>query len=294
MHALCNVSVNGELFSAARGDVLLEAALRNGIDIPHDCRSGKCGTCRVRVMDGKVEGVPDGEPNVMRACRCRITANVAVAFEEMPQLSACSGVVRELNWRSQDIVEVCIEPSRRLRHPPGQFLHVQFRDFPVRPYSPAVAFELPDDGRFIRFHVRQHSHGQSSSTLGRQISVGHRARLTGPFGTAYLRGRLSNRLVLVSGGTGFAPIWAIVDAALREKASRTTVAIAGARSLAALRMLPALCELATGVDVKLLAVTGGHWRIKCRGERAACRLSPAVQDDIVHVAGTPEVVEGVL
>jgi ferredoxin len=58
MRALYDVSVNGELFSAAHGDGLLEAALRNGLDIPHDCRSEKCGTCRVRIMDGELEGVP--------------------------------------------------------------------------------------------------------------------------------------------------------------------------------------------------------------------------------------------
>jgi ferredoxin len=200
MRELYNVSVNGELFSASRGDVLLEAALRNGIDIPHDCHTGKCGTCRVRIVDGELEGIPDGEPNVMRACQCRVVSNVAIAFEEMPQVCACNGVVQELNCLSDDVAEVCIQPSRPLRYLPGQYLHVQFRGFPERPYSPTVALELPDDGKFIRLHVRRYPNGQVSSALGGQISVGHRVRLTGPFGTAYLRTGLSNRLVLVSAG----------------------------------------------------------------------------------------------
>jgi 3-phenylpropionate/trans-cinnamate dioxygenase ferredoxin reductase subunit len=296
MRELYDVSVNGELFSAAHGDALLEAALRNGIDIPHDCRSEKCGTCRVRIMDGELEGIPDGEPNVMRACQCRIVSNVAIAFEETPQVCARNGVVHELNWLSSDVVEVCIKPSRPLRYLPGQYLHVQFRGFPERSCSPTVALELPDGGKFIRFHVHRSPNGQVSSALGRQISVGHRVRLTGPFGTAYLRTGLSNRLVLVSGGTGFAPIWATADAALRENANRMIVAIVGARSLAALYMIPALCELATGASAKLVAVIEERNSASSVIEsgRPADLLPQLKADDIVHAAGEPETVEGVL
>lgn len=290
-----DVSINGEMFAASRGDVLLEAALRNGIDIPHDCRSGKCGTCRVRIVDGEVEGAPDGEPNVMRACQCRIVSNVAVAFEEMPPVGVCNGVVRELNWRAQDVVEVCIEPARRLRYLPGQYLHVKFRGFPERAYSPTVAFDLPDDGKLIRFHVRQYPNGQVSAALGRRIAVGHRVRLTGPFGTAYLRAGLPNRLVLISGGTGFAPIWAIADAALRENANRAIVAIVGARSLAALYMIPALCELATGRNVTLVPVTEEQTSASSVIESGvpADFLPRLKADDVVHSAGAPALVERV-
>ncbi len=50
MRKKCRVAIDDQVFFASCGDVLLDAALINGIDIPHDCRSGHCGTCRVRVL----------------------------------------------------------------------------------------------------------------------------------------------------------------------------------------------------------------------------------------------------
>jgi 3-phenylpropionate/trans-cinnamate dioxygenase ferredoxin reductase subunit len=67
MRQICKVVVNGEEFSANCGDLLLDAALMNGVDIPHDCRSGYCGTCRVNVVSGRVFGGQDGSPNMAHA-----------------------------------------------------------------------------------------------------------------------------------------------------------------------------------------------------------------------------------
>ena len=52
----CKVVVNGEEFAVHRGDLQIDAALMNGIDITHDCRSWHSGTCRDRVDEGRVFG----------------------------------------------------------------------------------------------------------------------------------------------------------------------------------------------------------------------------------------------
>ena len=49
MPKICKVRINAETISANCGDLLLDAALMNGVELPHDCRSGYCGTCQVRV-----------------------------------------------------------------------------------------------------------------------------------------------------------------------------------------------------------------------------------------------------
>ena len=67
MSKVCTVVVNGEAFSANCGDLLLDAALMNGIDIPHDCRSGICGTCRVRVLDGLILAGHTSDPEAVYA-----------------------------------------------------------------------------------------------------------------------------------------------------------------------------------------------------------------------------------
>ena len=46
MRKICKVVVNNEPLLANRGDLLLDWALMNGIDLSHDCRAGICGACR--------------------------------------------------------------------------------------------------------------------------------------------------------------------------------------------------------------------------------------------------------
>ena len=54
MKKTCQVTLNRKSFPANCGDVLLDAALLNGVELPHDCRSGICGACRVRLVKGRV------------------------------------------------------------------------------------------------------------------------------------------------------------------------------------------------------------------------------------------------
>ena len=50
MSKTCKVTLNNERYLANRGDLVLDWALMNGIDLPHDCRSGICGACKVRLV----------------------------------------------------------------------------------------------------------------------------------------------------------------------------------------------------------------------------------------------------
>ena len=40
-------------FPVGANEILLDAALRNGIKIPLDCREGVCGTCETRILEGE-------------------------------------------------------------------------------------------------------------------------------------------------------------------------------------------------------------------------------------------------
>jgi 3-phenylpropionate/trans-cinnamate dioxygenase ferredoxin reductase subunit len=62
--------------------------------------------------------------------------------------------------------------------------------------------------------------GRVSTSLGKRITPGHRVKLTGPYGSAHFRPNLDSRLILVATNTGFAPIWSIAVAALRENPER--------------------------------------------------------------------------
>lgn len=255
MTKTCRVHVNGDEFAANRGDVLLDAALMNGIDIPHDCRSGHCGTCLVRVVEGRVFGGQTVDPKTVHACQCRVISDLVIAVEEVPEVETISARVASLERRASDVVEVCLELSRPLLYFPGQYCRVQFRGLPPRCYSPTVPLDAPANERFLHLHIRVVPNGRVSSALDSgEIREGHRVKLTGPLGSAYLRPDHRHRLVLIGGGTGFAPMWSIADAAMWERPDRELVLIVGARDVEGLYMIPALCRLARCRNVTIIPV----------------------------------------
>jgi NAD(P)H-flavin reductase/ferredoxin len=289
------VTVNGEMFPANCGELLLDAALLNGIEIPYDCRSGYCGSCRVRLLDGMVLGGQTSDPESVLACQCRVVSDLRVALEDVPEIATLTGRVVDLVPLAQDVEEVCIELSRPPRYLPGQHFKVEFRGFPPRSYSPTIPLEGPAEDRVVRFHVRRLSNGIVSSALGRKIRMRHRAKLTGPFGSAYLRPHLPDRLVLVAGGTGFAPLWSIADAAMKERPERELVFVVGARTLASLYMIPALCYLARYRNVTIIPVVTEPQTLSniVRQGRQIDHLPALSARDVVYTAGAPAMVDSV-
>jgi 3-phenylpropionate/trans-cinnamate dioxygenase ferredoxin reductase subunit len=295
MSKLCCVDVDGESFVAHQGDMLLDAALMNGIELPHDCRSGYCGTCRVRVLSGHTFGGASQDAGFIRACQARVISDLRIEVEEAPTTVEVEGRLVDLRKMAPDVFELGVEPAAPLVFIPGQYLSLRFRGFPARHYSPTAPLEPAATRDLLRFHVRQFRQGQVSSALGRGIAKGHRVRLSGPFGSAHFRKRNASRLVLVASGTGFAPIWAIADAAMREWPERELVLIAAARSLHSLYMLPALCQLAQGprVTITLVSSTQQSFTRAVRFGRPTDHLPVLRPDDLVYAAGAPAMVEAV-
>src|SRR5205085_11650161 len=141
---------------------------------------------------------------------------------------------------------------------PGQYVNITYAGFPERAYSPSIALDASADEFQLVFHVRCLTSGTVSSELGRKIGIGHRVLVRGPFGHAYLRPGQS-RLVFVSRGTGFAPIWSMALASRLSNPDRAMVVVAGASDAADLYMKRPLAWLSDhGVtDITVTALRGG-------------------------------------
>src|SRR3954463_1528821 len=209
MRKICKVTVNDAPFLANCGDLLLDWALMNGVDLPHDCRAGVCGACRVRLVDGKVFGGQTPGDDMIHACQARIVSDLQITTEAAPDQVTLPGRVAKLVRLAPDVTGVDVELAKPLEFLPGQYCKLQFRGFPARSYSPTYPLEGRPHDRVLHFHVRRLTGGQVSSALGRAIQTGHRVRLTGPFGSAFFREGHAGRVVLVASGTGFAPMWSV-------------------------------------------------------------------------------------
>jgi 3-phenylpropionate/trans-cinnamate dioxygenase ferredoxin reductase subunit len=192
-----------------------------------------------------------------------------------------------------DVVELKITPFEPLEHLPGQYYRFQFHGFPARAFSPTVPLEGRVDANAIRLHVKRVPGGRVSSRLGSSIRPGHELTMEGPFGSAYFRTGSSSRLVLVAGGTGFAPIWAIACAALRERIERRIILVAGARALRCLYMAPALCRVASLPNVAVMPTAEERQAVTnmVRWGRPTDHVPPLMPGDVVYAAGAPAMVD---
>lgn len=289
------VTINGNPIRVESGELLLDAALKNGVDLPHDCRAGHCGTCCVRLVSGAVRGGKGAEPGIVHACQCRVVADAVVETGAPTSVRSVQGKLASLRPLSRDVMEVGITTERALPHHAGQYVQVSFDGYPSRPFS----ITHPVDGNptpgAIWLHVRRMQDGRVTPWLGKRIKPGHRVTLKGPHGAAHFHPNLDGRLILVATNTGFAPIWSIAVAALRENPERKMMVVVGGRSLDAIYMGPALLRLASfpGVLVVPVCSTPQTSFPAVRPGRPTDYLPELRPTDVIYACGAPGMVDAV-
>lgn len=295
MRKTCKVVLNKETFIANCGDLLLDRAIMSGVELPHDCRSGICGTCRVRLVKGKVYGGTEHGSDTIHACQARVVSDIEVVTEPVPDSVSVPARVAALTRLAPDVVGVRLELERPLRYLPGQYCKVQFRGFPARCYSPTYPLEGPPHRRQLHLHIRVLPDGTVSSALGKTIRQGHRVRLTGPFGSAFLRPKHAGRMVLVASGTGFAPMWSIAVAAITENPQRKLLFAVAARTLRSFYMHGALCRLALYPNVTIIPIVSEPQSLSpaFRSGRPTDHLPLLLRSDVVYAAGAPAMTDAV-
>jgi NAD(P)H-flavin reductase len=295
MGRLCKVTLNKDTFHLNCGDLLLDGALLNGVELPHDCRSGICGACRIKLVDGKVFGGTEDGSDMIHACQARVVSDLRLVREAVPDPVSIQAELAGLVRLAPDVVGVSLALPQRLKHLPGQYCKLQFRGFPARCYSPSYPLEGGPDDRLLSFHIRRIQGGAVSAALGGKIRVGHRVKLTGPFGSAFFRPKHRGRTVVVASGTGFAPMWSIAVAAITEQPQRELVFVVATRKLQSFYMHAALCRLALFPNVTIIPVVSEPQDVSAalRSGRPTDYLPELTADDMVYVSGAPAVTEGV-
>ena len=289
------ITINGTSFIAKRGELLLDAALRSGVSIPHQCRSGHCGTCCVRLTSGRVHGGEARDPDIVHACQCRIAGEAEFETISLGAVREVGGTLAALRHVTSEVTEIGIRIDYALPHHPGQYARVQFKGFPERAYSITQPVYAAPDSRSVWFHIRRLKDGHVSPALGHRIALGHRVILRGPYGSAHYRPMPGGRLILVATNTGFAPIWAIAIAALRENPSRRIMIIVGGRTLESLYMAPALARLAQFPNVFIVPVCSGPYALPSgvMPGRPTDYLPKILSTDALYACGAPEMVNSI-
>lgn len=205
-------------------ETVADAAYRQGINIPLDCRDGACGTCKCKAESGRYElgdnfiedalsedEIAEGYVLTcqMRAesdCVIRIPASSQLCKTEQATFEAAISDVRQLSV-STIALSIKGEALSRLAFLPGQYVNLKV---PGSEQSRAYSFSsLQKDGE-VSFLIRNVPGGLMSSFLTNLAKAGDSLSLAGPLGSFYLR-PIQRPLLLLAGGTGLAPFTAMLE-----------------------------------------------------------------------------------
>jgi CDP-4-dehydro-6-deoxyglucose reductase, E3 len=234
---------SGHTFAVAPGETLLEAALRQGIGLPYGCRNGACGACKGILRAGELaygdyqeRALHPSEKAAGKALTCCTRPLADIVFEVRELAGAKDLAIRTLPCRVERIekpaddvaiLHLKLPTGERLQFLAGQYIDILLKDGKRRSFSLANA---PHDDQLLQLHVRRTPGGAFSHFVFDEMKERTILRFEGPLGTFFLREDSDKPIVFVAGGTGFAPIKAIIEHALHHGLGRPMVLYWGVRS----------------------------------------------------------------
>lgn len=227
-------------------ETVLECLQRSGVPVPSSCRAGACQTCLVRA----VAGAPPPEAqkplkDTLRArgyflsCVARPSGDLTVALADAEL--RCAARVHSVEPLSATVVRLRLRPEADFAYAAGQFINLARPDGLTRSYSLA---SLPGRDPFLELHIRLYPGGQMG-TYVQTLRPDEQVHLRGPAGDCfYVAGRPEQPILLLGTGTGLAPLYGIVQEALRSGHHGPLVLLHGAASPDGLYLGRELRELA--------------------------------------------------
>lgn len=249
---------SGHTFQVAADETVLEGALRQGIGLPYGCRNGACGSCKGIIVSGEfdygvyqertlsADEISQGKALFCVGKPCSdMTLNVKEiggASDIQIRTLPCRVEKKEFVAPDVAVLSLKLPAQERLQFMAGQYLDILLKDGKRRSFSMANA---PHHDQFVELHIRLIPDGQFSGFVFNEMRDRAILRFEGPLGTFFLREDSDKPIIFMAGGTGFAPIKAVIEHALYTHIDREMVLYWGCRSLQDIYMpaLPAQWQL---------------------------------------------------
>jgi benzoate/toluate 1,2-dioxygenase reductase subunit len=211
--------------TCGENETLSDAAYRQKINIPLDCRDGACGTCRGLCETGQYD-LPESSyiedaltqeeaaRGYVLACQTRPRSDCVIRVAASS--SACKtsvsrheGAIASVQKLSDSTIEfsIDVDAPEQLSFLAGQYVNVEV---PGTELSRSYSFSSPPGAKRVSFVVRNVPQGRMSTYLCEHAADGQRVAFTGPYGAFYLR-EPSRPLLFLAGGTGIAPFLSMLD-----------------------------------------------------------------------------------
>ena len=213
----------GHQFDVEPGESILDAAMRQNIELPYGCRGGACGSCMGYIASGEVyyDDEPIALDDEMKAnkqalfCIAKTNSDLEISIEELDESTQLE--VRQLNCHvssknklCHDVIalKVTLDNNERLQYHAGQYIEFILDDGKHRAFS--IANSPHDDDR-LELHIRHVDGGLFTDFLFQSMPENSSLKMQGPLGNFYLRENRNRPIIMVGGGTGFGPLKAMIE-----------------------------------------------------------------------------------
>jgi phenol hydroxylase P5 protein len=272
----------GATIEVEDGQTLLDAALRQGIYIPHACGHGLCGTCKVQVSSGEVDhgaanpfALMDFERDEGKALACCATlqsdATIEADIDEDPDARIIpvldfATTVESIVDLTPTIKGITLKLPEPIDFQAGQYVQLRLPGVEGdRPFS--IANSPGDMVRrgVVEIHVRRVEGGAGTAYLHQQLKVGDALTISGPYGRFFVRESARSPLIFMAGGSGLSSPRSMILDLLERGCDLPITLVYGQRNLA---------ELYHDAEFKALAA-----------EHANFKYVPALSEDAAGFGG---------
>jgi CDP-4-dehydro-6-deoxyglucose reductase, E3 len=214
-------------FTVPEGGTVLQAALDAGFILPYGCRDGACGSCKGKLLEGRVDygkyqgnALTESDKRLGYAlfCCAKPLTDLSIDCREISALKDVQ--VRQLPCRVQKIerpapdvavMTLKLPTNDRLQFLAGQYLDFKLKDGRHRSFSIATApHEVSERGE-LELHLRHMPGGQFTEHVFSSMKEREILRFEAPLGTFFLREDSPKPMLFIASGTGFAPIKAMLE-----------------------------------------------------------------------------------
>lgn len=235
------IQPSGHTYDAKVYETVLESALEAGFNIPYGCRNGACGSCKGTILSGAVDygdyartALTEEEKAAGKAlfCCARPLSDLSIECREInagvipPRILPAR--VERKQQLSHDVMALFLKlpSSERLQFMAGQYIEFLLKDGKRRAFSLANA---PHVDNLLELHLRLIPGGQFTEYVFNEMPDKAILRIEAPFGSFYYRDD-EKPMIMVAGGTGFAPIKGIIEHMIHHHIKREVTIYWGART----------------------------------------------------------------
>jgi len=252
MNFQVTVQPSGRVYAVEREETLLSGAIRAGVGLPYGCKDGACGSCKSRLLEGRVihgahqaKTLTEAEEAAGFVLTCCATPQTDCILEARAVPGAGAFAVLKLPSRVLSlervapdvmIVRLQLPANQNFQFHAGQYVEFILRDGARRSYSMANAPHQLGTPPAVELHIRHMPGGKFTDHVFGTLKEKDILRMEGPFGSFFLREDSDKPIVLLASGTGFAPIKAIIEHIEQAGITRPVTLYWGCRSKADLYM----------------------------------------------------------